>query len=112
MGDFITEVVDIGLVDRLGRYVTVHMRDDATARRARPPAVAKPPADAAASQEASDVVGAARLARVLRAGAESGDDSPGSGGPFPRLSGFDTGIRTASAVSHQGSAVTRTNFCP
>ena len=66
MGDFVTEVIEIGLVDRLSRYVTIQVRDDAAARRARPQAVAKPPADAAASQKASDVVDAARPTHVLR----------------------------------------------
>jgi hypothetical protein len=66
VGDFVTEVIEIGLVDRLSRYVTIQVRDDAAARRARPQAVAKPPADAAASQKASDVVDAARPTHVLR----------------------------------------------
>ena len=66
MGDFVTEVIEIGLVDRLSLYVTIQVRDDAAARRARPQAVAKPPADAAASQKASDVVDAARPTHVLR----------------------------------------------
>ena len=66
MGDFVTEVIEIGNVERLSGYVTVQVRDDAAARRARPQAVAKPPADAAASQKASDVVDAARPTHVLR----------------------------------------------
>ena len=66
MGDFVTEVIEIGNVERLSGYVTVQVRDDAAARRTGPQAVAKPPADAAASQKASDVVDAARPTHVLR----------------------------------------------
>ena len=65
MGDFVTEVIEIGLVDRLSRYVTIQVRDAAAARRARPQAVAKPPADTAASQKAGDVMNVARPTHVL-----------------------------------------------